>query len=311
MKTLLLMAFIAAVATSFVVAQTRPNLGTLTAGGVQSRNMELVDIIPFRPGSGDQFDVTTVPYVSGGISKKKQLLVTVHNETGGTNVIRIVDVTNPRQPNESYIRISLQDFDDEDEGTRQNFERIAIYTDVHEPSSETFNGDVLLVVWVDDLIYDEFNNQARFVIINLTKAVALRETGTTDLIEIYNAGVRNVKYNGSILSPANRDVYIGYIPSDGTFHVHEPHTLGYDQKSGILVLPTIEPTNYGGTDYVYTDMFDLKEIVTKCVKGSSTLGVLERITMSGGAPVTIPLVSSARLCPHDIVPHYISDNKVR
>ncbi|NQW30509.1 MAG: hypothetical protein HQ472_08350 [Ignavibacteria bacterium] len=196
-----------------MACQSTPVLsGTLKHGGVSSRNMELIDVIPFRPGSGDQFEVVSVPYVSGGVSKKKQLLVTVYNE-GTANRIRIVDVTNPRSPNESYITMTVRDYSlsDVDGGTLRTFERLAVYTDEHTTSSGTFNGDVFLIAWVYDLQYLSISTDptARFIIINLSKAVELRESGSTSLIEIYNAGQRNVKYNGAKLSPANNDIYVG------------------------------------------------------------------------------------------------------
>jgi len=93
--------------------------------------------------------------------------------------------------------------------------------------------------------------------------------------------------------------------------VNDPHTLGFDQKCGILTLPTIHQSTYGGSPYTFVEMFDLRSIVSVCAKGSSTLGLLDRITMSGGNPVTIPAFSGMRLFPHDIVPQYISDTKVR
>jgi hypothetical protein len=64
--------------------------------------MELVDIIPFRPGSGDQFTVAPIAYDSASVSLKKQLLVTVYNESQTENRIRIADITDPRHPNGKF-----------------------------------------------------------------------------------------------------------------------------------------------------------------------------------------------------------------
>jgi len=292
--------------------------GTLKAGGVQSRNMELLDVVPFRPGSGEMFDSHTVPYVSGGVSKKKQLLLTVFNESSGNNRIRIIDVTNPRGVNEEYITITVQNQStvDQESGARIKLEQLVAYTDSHTPDTETFNGDVFLVVRVEDLLYVEGSllDFARFIIINLSKAVALRESGSTSLIEIYNGAQRNVKYNGAKLSPANRDIYIGYIKD--LSDIEHPHNIGLDQKSGILALATIHPTIVSSVNYAYTDLFDLKEIVAKCAKGNTALGQLPRLTMTGGTtPITIPRPTvgsnTPLLYPHEIVPHYLTDTKVR
>jgi len=188
MRRLLMMLSIALVCTWHVSGQPVPVLSTLKAGGVHSRNMELVGMVPFRPGSGEQFVVHTVPYVSGGVSMKKQLLVTVHKEDEDFNRIRIIDVTNPRQPDGSYITITVRDYADGDiEGTaRKGFGESIVYTDQREPQSGTFNGDVFLIARTSaGLKYGGgLNDKARFIIINLSKAVALRESGTTSLIEI-------------------------------------------------------------------------------------------------------------------------------
>jgi len=190
MRRLLMMLSIALVCTWHVSGQPVPVLsGTLKAGGVHSRNMELVGMVPFRPGSGEQFNVHTVPYISGGVSKKKQLLVTVHIEDPFLNRIRIIDVTNPRQPDGSYITITVRNRSnstDGEDGDRKGIGESIVYTDQREPQSGTFKGDVFLVARTSAALKwgGGLNDKARFIIINLSKAVALRESGTTSLIEI-------------------------------------------------------------------------------------------------------------------------------
>lgn len=65
--------------------------------------------------------------------------------------------------------------------------------------------------------------------------------------------------------------------------------------------------------HAYTDLFDLKTIQTKCTPNSNTLLVLDRL-QSGGKPIDLPLTGAnglAVLYPHEIVPHYLTDTKVR
>ncbi|KAG9290462.1 hypothetical protein G9A89_000588, partial [Geosiphon pyriformis] len=96
-------------------SQPKPVLsGTLRAGGVQSRNFEMIGKVEYRPGCGDQFYETTVPYMEGSILKKRKLLVTVMNELDANNIvtgnrIRLIDVTNPRSPNSEYLSFTIYD----------------------------------------------------------------------------------------------------------------------------------------------------------------------------------------------------------
>jgi hypothetical protein len=56
-------------------------------------------------------------------------------------------------------------------------------------------------------------------------------------------------------------------------------------------------------------MFDLSKIEDVCE--SESLGVVDRLSMPSGAPVTIPGISGALLHPHDVVPVYQSSGVVR
>jgi hypothetical protein len=172
----------------------------------------------------------------------------------------------------NFINITVQDWSANaaDEGLRRKFEQLVVYQDERTPETETLKGHAFLVVWVDGLLYRNTPSEtfARFVIIDLTNIVELRTTrelGSSyaeyvarNDFEIYNAGVRNMKWHGTTLNPANnRDLYIGVIEADATYNVEEPHTLGFEQKSAILVLPTIHPSTFSGTEYCFTEMFDL------------------------------------------------------
>lgn len=300
-------------------AQPKPVLsGTLKAGGVQSRNFEMIGKVAFRPGSGDQFYETTVPYMDGTTPRKKKLLVTVVNELDAdkNNRIRLIDVTNPRSANDEYLTFTLNNnTGNESQGTRSKFEWTVAYTDELSATTGTYNGDVFLVAFVHNLVVNAASpaTTARFVIINLSKAVALRETGTTPLIEIYDGGLRDVKYAGAVTG--NSDVYVGYIATDGTYGIDDPHTLGVDQKSGVLTLPLLFPVKDGsGVYHAYVDMFDLATITTACTPSTTpVLGVLNRIEMASNKPIEIPKIGTDNKLayPHDVVPQYLSSKKVR
>ena len=273
-------------------AQSHPVLTTPTSpGGVHSRNTELVDLIPVRPTSGDQFALTEVEYEKqGGGTGKKMLLVSssaIPAEDGSTySGVLIFDVTDPRSPAHGatpYLRISIMG--GETEPVFGNLGVSQAYKLGCTPSSTTFNGDVMLLTWVgdpykakagglwleDDVMPDSssnpndpdyYNAKARFVVINLTNAVELRESGSSNLIVIHNPTVRNVTYNATIINNAN--IYLGYVPSDFKWfkkigfdwelQVYSaeaydrspqegPHSLNADQQAGFMTITPYRRVN--------------------------------------------------------------------
>lgn len=114
MRVLLCSFLVCVVCSIAIQAQTPPTTttttGTIKAGGVRSRNMELVDVIPFRIGGGDQFEVQSVPY--GDHSSSKQVIITGWGDeiSPGNKIqyVRIIDVTNPRTPNSHFMKIRVR-----------------------------------------------------------------------------------------------------------------------------------------------------------------------------------------------------------
>lgn len=271
--------------------------GPLKGGGVRSRNMELVDIMPFKHNSEDQFELAVVDYPSGLATKRKHLLVTAHETQpgdplharyGGVKCLRIVDVTDPRNARQDYLRIYVRgkvSGDPVEQATSAfgNFGILQVYRDEQAPAVNTLNGDVFLLSWVGDkygnntgglpIVVDGTSNsdpKARFLILDLSKAVQLCEAANSNstghVIDIPDAEYRNVRYGHNGNAPVlqnNANIYTGYIASDYDWFCKErldpveksvqqdPHALNVDQESGILTLSPhalYSATKLGGAD---------------------------------------------------------------
>ncbi|MBI2795022.1 MAG: T9SS type A sorting domain-containing protein [Ignavibacteria bacterium] len=314
--------------------QSHPTLsGTLKAGGVMSRNMELLKVVEFNIKSADQFELAAVKYTDGSETRWKQLMLTAYesvNSDGynGAICIRVVDVTNPREPNGDYLRIYVRpplQGNPNNVPYWANFGILQVFSDQQEPENETFKGDVFLIAWVggpykqvvnfqDVLVNgglplepdkDDFlgNKKARFLIINLSRAVALRETGpaNVNVIEIPDASARGANYNGS----SDPNVYVGYIASDYDYfklsgyndlsEQQVPHALNIDQEAGVMTISSLKlsaTTSIGQQPFI--DAFDMTqladiEFLTSTAAPTEVVRLSTEITVNSAVHV-VPLL---------------------
>jgi len=317
-----------------------------------SRNMELVDILPFRHSSEDQFEVTHVDYTASSTDYRKHLIVTAHQTQDGYALgepyekrvcLRIADVTNPRAAKSDYLRIYVRgrtslESEEQVDAPLGNFGILQVYRDEQEPEAETFNGDVFVIAWTGGSYGDNIEGglplepdhsdstndlKARFVIINLTRAIKMCESqnpgSTGHVIEIKDASVRNVAYGHNGSAPTNQsdgNVYVGYVKSDYEWLIRangspadrrrqqNPHALNIDQQAGIMTLSPHEVysiTHLSGSDerQPFFDAFDVSELGTTMTWASTATQApdeLNRLTMDvtiNSNVETVPLMYPA------------------
>ena len=182
------------------LAQTRPEFpsgGPFKPGGVMSRNMELLSVIPVHPENHDQFETVTITYpVAGGTATKSFVVMSTVDESTKVPEIRLLDVTDPLNVDaDGFVKITSMGYD-LSQATEGNvpFEQYQIYKSGGTPSSTTYNGDVFLVAYVPIGNASNTEHQVvvatgpaqygRFMIFNLTKACSLRATATSRTINV-------------------------------------------------------------------------------------------------------------------------------
>ena len=163
------------------LSQKQPVLsGTLKAGGVSSRNMELIDVVSIKPTWHDQFETIAVTYPVGNTSVTKHFII-VPTLDSVTPCIKLVDVTDPRHVNSNFLVLyaKYKAPISSDPDLNVKFEYYQVYKDQKTAATDTYKGDVFLVVWVGDVLVKATpETKARFMIFNLTKACALRASAS-------------------------------------------------------------------------------------------------------------------------------------
>ncbi len=306
-------------------AQTRPEFpsgGPYTPGGVMSRNMELLSVVPVHPENHDQFETVTITYpTSGGNATKVFVIVATKDEHVSPPVpmLRVIDVTNPRSVDpDGFLEITAKGFDDDNSTVGYApFNQYQVYQSGGTPGGTTYNGDVFLIAYVPVTKTDTTWHQvvvagtgpytyARFLIFNLTKACSLRATGTSRRIEVHDASERDVTY-GSV-EQNNANIYLGYVTSDLAWKsnrngIQGIHSLWVDPLSGIMAATPNWPTKRTSTDATTAeiDLFDLSTLTTVFTPLQTTLQVLPRLSSGGGLPFKIDGFGTNRLAmPRDV-----------
>ena len=314
-----------------VFAQSHPKLTSpFKPGGVSSRNMELLDVIPMSTSSEDQFEIATVPYTSGMTTMWKQLIVTTSE-----NSVRLVDVTDPRNSDPEYLYITVKG--KVSDAPEASVTMVQIYNDYASPAENTYNGDVFLLVWVGNFYKDKegglpvvantespVDAKARFIIINLSRAIALCESGSDNHITIHDASVRNVTYDNTVQN--NPHIYIGYIPSDYTWmrtgptteeaEQLEPHGLNIDHEAAIMTLTPHRRTETTLGQKSFMDVFDLTRLraISATATYSDSPTAVNRLTMSVSSndlPIVLPEFSTRVPLGKDVSIQKLSSTSAR
>ncbi|MCX6140869.1 MAG: hypothetical protein NTX15_08595, partial [Candidatus Kapabacteria bacterium] len=287
----------------------------------------MVDVIPFdHSGSEDAFDLQSVPV--GNHTTFKRVIVCgyegVEGSSANAHYIRIVDVTNPRSPNGHLLKIRILGHDQILTTNYSSFHGIVAYTD---PSSyddeEHYEGDAFLVAAVSEtnIAPGSPDTNARYIVINLTKALDACGSSTSNIMEIYDAGMRDVKLNGTVLG--NPDIYVGYVPVPADYYqfvnasganqdYDGPHNLFCDEHSGIFVESPdkqVKQNSTSTTVYAMVDLFNLNTL--RGFSGSTALGVLNRLTMDGTKPLLFGNENGEPIWPSASNIYDIGTNKIR
>lgn len=302
------------------LAQSQPVLsGTLKPGGVSSRNMELLDVISMHPENHDQFETAVVTYPDGSSSVTRTfILASTHDGNG--ECLKLIDVTNPRSSS-VFMRLSASGDPSSPTSGEVSFANYQVFKDTRTPESNTFKGDVFLVVWVGEVrVKTDEEVDARFMIINLTKACTLVDGAASNEIKIHDASTRNVTLGTTVTG--NKDVYIGYITHDpswkrlGNGNVQTIHGLTVDAESGIMVMTPNSLSRTGTSPWVpaaHIDCFDLSRIAVDITSGVSTLGQIVRLkTSSADLPIALTgLSNNALALARDVYAKKLSSGNVR
>lgn len=302
------------------LAQSQPVLsGTLKPGGVSSRNMELLDIIDIPPENIDQFETAAVTYPVGSTTITRTFIVVSTDDAGPC--LKLIDVTNPRSSS-VFLRLRAQGSPTSSTSGNVTFKNYQVYKDTRTAESNTFNGDVFLVVWAGEVLVRNESPlaNARFMVINLTKACTLVDGAASNEVLIHDASARNVTLGTTVTG--NKDVYLGFIRHDLNWmrldngNPQTIHGLSVDPESGIMVMTPNKLSRTGSTPFTpiaHIDCFDLSTISTIITPGGSVLGEVARLkTGSTDEPIALTgLSNDARGVPRDVYIKKLSSGNVR